>query len=120
MYCVVCVQNRASDFFCPFCQGNIGKLLRKTQIEVTKDWKDIYQSLTMEQQHKIASLISKRILSGLKAGIYNESDFRVDTMVKEYCEMTLKRHEYLEIPISTDYSDMNGCRYTQYTSPRGD
>jgi hypothetical protein len=119
MYCIVCLNNRARDFFCPYCEDNIKQLLREGQLKVTRETYDDFKSLPMNKQWEVIYHVNKRLGKALKADVYKESDFRIDILIREYSEMVLLRHQELEIPQRTENDDINRRSYTQYMTIKG-
>lgn len=114
MYCIVCLQNNARDFFCPFCIDNIRCLFREPQIKVEDEVFKKFSGLPMHVQRDITLLTSKRMVNILKADL--KSHFHLGYIIKEYTEMSLLRHDELEIP-QCKRDDVQFRRYHQYISP---
>lgn len=118
MYCIVCLKNSARDFFCPSDEHMIKQILRSGQIKVSNDVTDNFKTLLMSDQWKVIYLTNKRLGKALKSGVYKETDFRIEIMIREYTEMVILGHTKLEIP-PCDRDDTEARSYTQYTTMRG-
>jgi hypothetical protein len=118
MYCVICLKNRARDFYCPYCMPKIKQILTPYQISVGKDVKEMFINLPLDIQYKIISLTNKRLGNVLRLGNYRDTDFfKTENIIKEYTDMVKLNHLVLDLPISNN-GDLNQCRYRQYESPK--
>jgi hypothetical protein len=116
MYCIVCLQNRAREFYCPYCGPKIEQVLRHDKMTVTEQTQQLFNKLSMPQQKYVIYLTNKRLGKALKSGVYKETDFRIDILIREYSEMAYKNQQ-LEIPYDT-YKE-NRRSYHQYITPKG-
>ena len=126
MYCVVCLKNRASDFFCPYCRKNVETLFRPGQLIVAKEDREDFFSLKFSQQWNVIYLTNKRLGKLLKQSHIEHGrlvgiasiEFYLTRIIKEYTEMILLGHDQLEIPVAPK-EDNVGRDYHQYKTMHG-
>lgn len=116
MYCVVCLKNRAREFFCPYCKPNIEVILTPKQLTVNQDTFEDFKSLPIDRQWEVIYLTNKRLGRMLKAHL--SSEFFLDRIILEYTEMVLGRHEHLEFPPLPNDFNMNLTSYNQYKNKK--
>lgn len=130
MYCLVCLHNRARDFFCPYCEPKIRVLFRSGQLSISKETKEDFESLPIHMQRKIIHLSNKRLGKILKNEIGNGyletlrpsilmQEFRLEYLISEYIQMALRSYKDLDIPVRTEYDDILRQCYHQYITQRG-
>jgi hypothetical protein len=116
MYCIVCLKNRARDFYCPYCEPKIRKILKSNQVTIEKSTKEDFDKLLPEMQYKVIYLTNRRLGKSLRAQVHLEWTFKVDVILQEYCRMVLLEHEHLEIPVNAE--DTSVWKYQVYVSPK--
>lgn len=125
MYCVVCLKNRARDFFCVYCEPKIETLFRSGQLSVAKEDKNKFFKLHIEDQWRVIYLTNKRLGKLLKASHMQHGqlcgiasiEFYLGRMISEYTEMVILGHSILEIP-PTPNEDNVGRNYHQYKTAK--
>lgn len=126
MYCVVCLKNRARDFFCTYCQPKVETLFKPGQLSVAKEDKEDFLSLRLENQWNVIYLTNKRLgkllkLSEIRNGVLTGIavlEFHLGRIICEYTEMVLLGHQQLEIPPAPK-EDNVGRDYHQYKTMHG-
>ena len=125
MYCVVCLKNRARDFFCVYCEPKIETLFRSGQLLVAKEDRKHFLSLKVEDQWRVIYLTNKRLGKLLKVSYMQHGqlggiasiEFYLGRIICEYTEMVLLGHENLDIP-PTPKEDNVGRNYHQYKTAK--
>jgi hypothetical protein len=117
MYCIICLKNRARNFYCPYCLPKLKKLFKAKQMKVEKETRDVFLSLSVNKQLEVVKLTSKRFGVLLKTRLFEIQDFSIDVMIQEYCKMVSLDHENLDLPKKSN-EDRVVYKYGVYESPK--